>query len=160
MARREQEGCRTVLRAHPGRPQGVAPPAAQAGRCRFDRHARGHAGASVTLAARLGSTRYRGGFEASRRPRTDVQPPDTMNSIILPLLLLLPLHPGPPEARVLLEARDGSLTERRLIEFETLDLRDVGAAWVRFADAQPWVRTQASVRLVGGGDADQGVSIV
>ena len=78
-----------------------------------------------------------------------------MKSIVLPLLLLFPLHPGPPDARVLLEARDGSLTERRLIEFETLDLRDVGAAWVRFADAQPWDDDRfspgtARVELVGG----------
>jgi hypothetical protein len=78
------------------------------------------------------------------------------------LLALLPfyatsaaLEPGSADARVLLESRDGSLTELRLADLDTTDMRDLGAAWVRFADARPQSADvlaggHARVELVGG----------
>ena len=41
------------------------------------------------------------------------------------------------DTRIVLESRDGSLSERRLAGLEIRDLREVGAAWIRFADARP-----------------------
>jgi hypothetical protein len=65
-----------------------------------------------------------------------------------------PARSGASNTRVLVEARDGTVTERRLVDFETADLRDVGAAWVRFGDARPPDPAQADspvrVELVGG----------
>ena len=85
-----------------------------------------------------------------------------MNSSVLLCALLVPVvsravsvAPGAPDVRVQMEARDGSLTERRLVDIDTDDLRAIGAAWVRFSDAQATDSKQdsgelAQIELVSG----------
>jgi len=55
---------------------------------------------------------------------------------LLSVALLLPLSSPASEARVLLEAPDGTTRERRLAEFECSSLRDLGVAWIRFSEAE------------------------
>ena len=45
----------------------------------------------------------------------------------------------PGEARVLIEAPGGAVSEQRLAEFEATTLHKLGAAWLRFTDARPQV---------------------
>ncbi len=57
-----------------------------------------------------------------------------MNPIALSLTVasLLAIQPVSGEGQVLLEARDGKITERRLAEIDSPSLGDLGAAWIRF----------------------------